>query len=161
MSRPSNTPEFWKERLDWILEYGKDLRTAIFDCSEEKWNKAEAQHRGTLQHKIALDDSVLDVGCGYGRLLDLLPKGWFGSYLGIDISPDFIHLAQIRYPGRQFLIKDVLELPITEDKFDWAVCIMVKGMISLDFGEEAWNTINDRLRLLAHRILTLETGDNV
>jgi SAM-dependent methyltransferase len=41
--------------------------------------------------------SVLDVGCGLGHLRDYLRAcGWTGRYLGVDIVPEFVAMAQAR-----------------------------------------------------------------
>lgn len=54
--------------------------------------------------------SILDVGCGLGDLYPFLQSavGDF-DYLGIDLLPDFIKKAQLKYPAARFENKDVLE----------------------------------------------------
>lgn len=60
---------------------------------------------------------VLDVGCGFGNLLEFLPKNI--SYVGIDISQNYINYAKKRYNSRgRFICADVTELVLKEEKFD-------------------------------------------
>jgi SAM-dependent methyltransferase len=47
---------------------------------------------------IAVPDSVLDIGCGLGDLLQFLrEQGWTGEYQGIDLVPEFIADAERRF----------------------------------------------------------------
>jgi 2-polyprenyl-3-methyl-5-hydroxy-6-metoxy-1,4-benzoquinol methylase len=48
---------------------------------------------GYVQHFCA-NPAILDVGCGHGRLLQLLEPYPFKSYLGVDFSTDAIRRAQ-------------------------------------------------------------------
>jgi len=60
---------------------------------------------------------VLDVGCGYGNLLEYLPKKI--NYLGVDISQIYIDYAKKRYSSRgRFICADVTKLVLKEEKFD-------------------------------------------
>jgi trans-aconitate 2-methyltransferase len=65
---------------------------------------------------IAPDASVLDVGCGTGRvtelLLELVPAG---RVLGLDASAEMVELARRRLDGRaRVWCQDVLELDLDE-----------------------------------------------
>jgi trans-aconitate 2-methyltransferase len=65
---------------------------------------------------IAPDASVIDVGCGTGRvteaLLELVPRG---RVLAIDASPEMVALAGARLRGRaEVWCQDVLELDLEE-----------------------------------------------
>lgn len=68
--------------------------------------------------------SVIDYGCGTGRLLD--KRGHqIGDYLGVDLNEDALARARAKHPDRRFVHVDE---PITYRKdevaiFDWAVCI--------------------------------------
>ncbi|MBS1917397.1 MAG: class I SAM-dependent methyltransferase [Bacteroidetes bacterium] len=55
--------------------------------------------------------SVMDVGCGNGRLLDFLPESV--SYSGYDFNPDYIKNASIKYADRKasFFVADINTAP--------------------------------------------------
>lgn len=71
-------------------------------------------------HHIArfAEDSVLDVGCGTGKLMDHLPESC--RYLGIDLNEDFLRHGLKR--GRNVMKQDAL----TFDRYDeFDVCVVM------------------------------------
>ncbi len=70
-------------------------------------------------------DSVLDAGCGNGRLLEAL-KGKKIGYLGIDNSAELIKSAEQNYPSYEFREADILNLDnVPEKDFDHIFCLAV------------------------------------
>ena len=67
-----------------------------------------------LSQIIRPDDRVLDVGTGTGLLLDLvdIPKE---NFLGIDISPKMIELAQKSFPKHSFQGMHGMEVSVSEE----------------------------------------------
>jgi trans-aconitate methyltransferase len=61
--------------------------------------------------------SILDVGCGLGDLYGYC-AGRFKkfSYLGIDVLPDFIDAARVKYPRARFENMELLEV---QERFDF------------------------------------------
>jgi 2-polyprenyl-3-methyl-5-hydroxy-6-metoxy-1,4-benzoquinol methylase len=55
---------------------------------------------------------ILDIGCGYGRILSLLPPRT--PYVGVDSGPEILQYLRQTYPGHEFyqldLDKDALQL---------------------------------------------------
>ena len=98
------------------------------------WDSVETQ---ILGFKVATDlpwidwkevKSVLDVGCGYGRLLEFLADNLFyeGDYYGIDIMPDFILEAILNYGSKyksRFSTGDFLERDWNNEKFDVVISL--------------------------------------
>jgi SAM-dependent methyltransferase len=61
--------------------------------------------------------SVLDVGCGVGDLYGFLSRRFSGfSYLGIDIVPEMVKQAKLKYPRARFEVADTCSL---NAKFDY------------------------------------------
>lgn len=158
MSEPILDPSYWKARLrEAALEHH-----AIFRAPEGTWKEIAEHHKGILLNTITRWESVLDVGCGWGRLLDLMP--WHvGQYLGIDLSPDFVEKALRIHPGYQFLVRDVLQSPDLSPKeagrsykFDWAVCISMRPMIINNLGGESWDKMSEWISRHARKLLLLE-----
>lgn len=80
-----------------------------------------------LVRDVRSDESVLDVGCGNGRLLDVLPVGV--RYTGCDTSEQMIALAKkrqvVQRPTIQFISGDILALPFASQSFDHVFTLSV------------------------------------
>ncbi len=73
---------------------------------------------------IANGQDILDLGCGNGRLLELLKDNKI-NYLGVDYSQKLISSAQSNWPDAKFLVADILNLPPLKKKFDLVICVAV------------------------------------
>lgn len=73
---------------------------------------------------IKKKEKVLDAGCGNGRYYAPLSKKEV-EYIGIDNSENLIKLAKNKYPGINFKIGDILDLPFPENSFDKIISIAV------------------------------------
>lgn len=64
---------------------------------------------------------ILDVGCGYGALADLIKQKELNhTYSGVDVVEEMIVEASSRHPEANFFCGDFLSLDM--GKFDYAVC---------------------------------------
>lgn len=155
MIQPILDPEYWAQRLSPVYDTD-NLHHSIFRCPLEKWGRIEEKHEEILRHVIRPNDNILDCGCGYGRLLTLLPFGWSGGYLGIDISPEFVNLARHRHPEKIFNVANLLDLSGFSGGWDWAVLISVRPMVRRNLGVEIWAEMEKQIRSKASRLLYLE-----
>ncbi len=82
------------------------------------------------------DASTVDVGCGWG-----FSAAYFkGRYTGIDLSEDKICHARQRYPGREFLQRDILQMqPEALTSFDQVIVFTV--IDEIDQKEDALRAI--------------------
>jgi len=153
LMEPIDDPRYWKDRLD----NARSLHHAIYLTNQGDWDRIEAKHRQILKATIEPNDSVLDAGCGWGRLLTLMPGNWIGRYLGVDHSPDFLELARKQHPFRTFVQSKLEQLPFgVYQGFDWAVLISIRDMIRNNRGQEAWDNVETELRRCVKKILYLE-----
>jgi len=68
-------------------------------------------------------DTVLDLACGNGRLLEALRDKKI-DYLGVDNSEELLKLARLNYPDKTFLIADMLDLNnVPDNKFNYIFCL--------------------------------------
>jgi SAM-dependent methyltransferase len=161
---PIFDPAYWAGRLREARS--GCLHHAVFRCPEERWRAIEARHRALLARVIGPGDSILDCGCGWGRLLELLPRHWEGLYYGVDLSPDFVDMAKSKYgaehdllgfPRYHFAVGDLRDL--SEYKWsgmDWAVFVSVRPMIRRHMGGAVWDAVEAEARSVARRLLFLE-----
>ena len=66
-----------------------------------------------LEIGIKVEDSVLDVGCGYGDA-----SVFIENYTGIDLRESAITIANRKYPDKKFFQKSLFEM---NHKFDWII----------------------------------------
>ncbi|MCX6739802.1 MAG: class I SAM-dependent methyltransferase [Candidatus Parcubacteria bacterium] len=74
---------------------------------------------------------VMDLGCGNGRLLELL-KDYKVDYLGVDFSENLIREAQAKWPDKKFKVADLAELGNSKEKFDLIFCVATLHHIPSD-----------------------------
>jgi SAM-dependent methyltransferase len=88
---------------------------------------------------ITPNDSILDVGCGFGDLLSFLSEtiNYTGKYTGIDITPEFISVSQNKFPFTDFRVLDILQEEITE-QWDYVV---LSGTLNINIGEMHWDFV--------------------
>lgn len=97
------------EGVDW----GKDQDRA--NC---RYQKMLAVIPTTKKQQV----SLLDVGCGYGALLQYAKENNVALYYtGIDVVDDMICDARARHKDASFLTGDILELDV-KARFDYVVC---------------------------------------
>lgn len=159
MSEDIANPAYWKDHLYRAQKF-TELHHSIFRCPLETWMKIEAKHKQIIAQHVGNTDSVLDCGCGYGRLLTMMPKDWEGGYLGVDISPDMIDLAREWHSGRQFVISDLRNLQWIGHKYEWAILISMRPMIRRNMGDEVWEQIKKQIRQHANKLIFLEYDES-
>ena len=64
------------------------------------------------------DFSVLDLGCGNGRLLLYLKKHGYADYVGVDQSKELLKFAKKDFPRQQFLLHDITKKIKFKKKFN-------------------------------------------
>ncbi len=168
-------PDYWRKRVSQAP--AESPHHAIFKCNGTLWDEIARMHERILCQHIGPRDDILDVGCGWGRLLyDLLPEYWQGSYLGVDIADVFIERANAkldwardhpddfkkknpaRYRNASFFCGplDTVKLP---DKWaDWAILISVRPMLIRNTG--VWPSLQAETHRRAKRVLYLEYDPN-
>lgn len=152
---------YWSTRLKQAQAKG-ELHQSIYICGHAHWNRIEEKHRTILARLIQSNDSILDAGCGYGRLLTLLPRGWNGHYVGLDLSPDLIEIAEKQHPNRIFEVADLSNENKNFDrnhKFDWCVLISIRDMIRRNVSGEYWDTVEQNLKQHCRKLLFLEYSE--
>ncbi len=79
-----------------------------------------------LRHVVDLaDKSVLEIGCGEGRLTWKYAK-WTSQIIGIDLDHDSLRVAKVDRPYDlegivHFACADSHDLPFSKEKFDIAI----------------------------------------
>jgi len=79
--------------------------------------------------------SVLDVGTGFGDFLDYAQEYALkiGLYVGVDIIPAIIEVAERKHPYDRFEVRDVTKVPFGDNAFDF---VIGSGLFALE--DEQW-----------------------
>lgn len=161
MTEPILEPGYWSERMVMARGRGK-LFHAVYEADPDYWAAIEKKHREIIAKYITPGSSILDVGCGWGRLLTLMPPDWYGNYLGIDLCPDFLAEAVKNYPNRLFVLGDAAKvLPkLNGSRCHWAILVSVRAMIQRNLGMEYWCQFHRAVAGACYNILYLEYDPN-
>jgi len=104
------------------------------DDYEKKWAATLADK--TVAHKLR----VLEFACGSAndyRYLDRYGIARFLDYTGIDLNDNNIDNARRRYPGVDFQVQNVLELPFDDRSYDYVVVFDLFEHMSIAAMEQA------------------------
>jgi SAM-dependent methyltransferase len=148
-----DTQEFWKKRLVQAKQNGT-LHYSVYLAKQSLWDRLLKAHLKVIGKLIDPSDSILDAGCGYGRM-----STYFPNYLGIDLSPDFIEEALKLYPDKKFEVQDLRKLPYENNQFDWGLVVSIKHMIIGNMGAKAWKPMEKELKRVCKKVLILEYGE--
>jgi ubiquinone/menaquinone biosynthesis C-methylase UbiE len=113
----------------------KDFAQNLVNKTRDDYNKV-ADHFSSTRHtfnwehvadailylQINKGSKVLDLGCGNGRVIDILEK-FNINYTGLDISENLIKLAQKKYPEKEFIVSDLLKTPFSDNEFDYVLSL--------------------------------------
>ena len=106
---------------DCFSEHGPTSKGV--DWGDKDWAADVRQYKmlEVVQQQRTTSISMLDVGCGYGSLADIISKENLNiEYTGIDIVSEMINYAKKRHSTSQFLYGDIFNL--NECKYDYVVC---------------------------------------
>lgn len=89
---------------------------------QQMWPEFES-----LRSYLPSSPTILDVGCGNGRLLTVFEKKSFERYLGVDSSRGLLNHARKRYRTSSVRFKegDILKLPVKSGGYNSVFCLAV------------------------------------
>lgn len=118
-----------KQTQQSLLQLVKRNYEEIAEDFSETRNKALWPELVKFTSAVKDGESVLDVGCGNGRLAKLFVERYV-KYIGIDNNQRLIEIAsknyELRIKNYEFLVGDILQLDkVVEDKFNYVFCVAV------------------------------------
>jgi len=116
----------WEEMKHSYLcrfnQFGFDSRTLFYSRDQLHIDRLE-QVSALLHERVGPEDSLLDVGCGYGDVIPYLPAC---RYVGIDLLEPFVREGQARRPDYDFRVANLLDV---DTPFDWVAMIGIMGTL--------------------------------
>ena len=110
----------------------------------EYWNTAGSQK--SFAHPLNLrrvrqwvsdEGTILDYGCGYGRILGELLKEGYEHLIGLDFSPSMIAAARAQHPEIMFEVVESSTIPMPDASVDGVLLFSVLTCIPTDEGQRA------------------------
>jgi len=95
---------------------------------------------------VAPQDTVLDFGCGYGRILEELLNHNFNHLHGVDFSEKMLQLAKEKHQNITFTQNADTTIPYEDEMFDALIVCAVLGCITKE--EEQHCLIREISRVL-------------
>ena len=111
-----------------------ELNKQSYDSISSEFSKSREYIWPVLKYLasfVSFESRVLDVGCGNGRMVEVLPEG-IKSYLGMDFSESLIKLAKNKFAkdNIKFISYDILKKwPAENDSIDAVSMIAVLNHI--------------------------------
>lgn len=131
------------------------IRKMNIDNQVEYWNKVAATKTFThpldnriLSKYLTTDSSILDFGCGYGRILKELTDLGYKNAMGFDTSLELINRGKHHHQLQLFHINGPLDLPVNNNSIDFIILFAVLTCIPSNEGQKA--IINLLKRKLKH-----------
>ncbi len=159
MLEPITNPAYWSERLR-AAQSKNELWKSVYEITPGKWKAIEDEHREIISQYVKPTTTIFDPGCGYGRLITLLPEKWDAAYLGVDFCEDFVRVGRTLFapnkPQRQFITADLSQTFSPHEKYDLAISISFRGMIRRLLGNDAWKPIQASIEAFSVHQLYLE-----
>jgi SAM-dependent methyltransferase len=150
---PIRSEAFWKERLDQVIGDPRNLHRCVYDVDELVWDDIQAWHKQTLE-SLVTNTRVLDAGCGYGALTEVLPR--VAKYVGVDQSSSLLKAMDSLYPSYPNVQSSLDQLPFNDYEFDWAICRSIRTMTINNLGAVEWLRIELEMLRVARKLLILE-----
>ncbi len=85
-----------------------------------------------LAELVDPDCRILDVGCGYGRVMGLLHDHGYRNLVGVDPAPAMVAAARQRFPALTFQALSSTRLPVADESVDAALLFTVLTSIPSD-----------------------------
>ena len=108
------------------------------------WNRAASEKRFShplslawMQQHVGLQERVLDLGCGYGRVLDQLSVAGYHNTVGTDFSKNMLVRCRSRYPQLTLVLNDGRTLPVRDRSVDAVLLFTVLTCIPGDDDQRA------------------------
>ena len=108
----------------YLLEKLKADYNSIADHFSRAREKFWPEMNFLIEDCVNPGEKILDLGCGNGRLYEVLEKKEI-DYYGVDFSERLIEIARKRFPKAKFQVTNALELPFPPNFFDKVYSIAV------------------------------------
>lgn len=111
----------------------------MIDNQKDYWNKVADEKNFTTPIKVQVfseminkEAKILDIGCGYGRVLNELSLNGYKNLYGVDFSYKMIERGRKQFPKINFTVQEDKRLPYEDNSFDSIILFAVLTCIVVD-----------------------------
>jgi ubiquinone/menaquinone biosynthesis C-methylase UbiE len=105
---------------------------SLIKNQKDYWNGVASDKKFTTPFQMELfsefvdkEDKILDVGCGYGRILNELHSEGFKNLCGIDFSSNMIERGRNQFPWLNLNVQEDKRIPYNDSSFDAIILFAV------------------------------------
>lgn len=133
MAKPTTTAQRDVDRLDEVRKARSDMATAYFAAHADQWDSLRSLHVAESEVENAIRSvlnmaplgSVLDVGTGTGRMIELFAEN-SDHFVALDNNTEMLRLARAKLSEMnsrvaakvEIMLGDFNALPLADDSFD-------------------------------------------
>jgi ubiquinone/menaquinone biosynthesis C-methylase UbiE len=135
--------------------YNKRVRELGYEAQSVGWKSVEQQNlrfRILTQNIEVADQTIIDIGCGFGDLYGFLCSSGLkpSNYTGIDISDEMLKLAEEKHRGiRGVSFFNRQLMAITDDTYDYAIA---SGSLNYNLSRDMNLYLEEFVRVYEHRV---------
>ncbi len=111
-----------------------------------------------IQQYVRPGQLVLDAGCGNGRVADLVAQ-IKGRYIGMDIAPELIAIAQQLRPNVDFRVGGIMDTGFGDNTFDHT--LLIASFHHIPGHDYRLRTLNEMKRITKHEGFIIMTNWNL
>ena len=110
-----------------------DRLADMYDDIMQDYSWCEGFLRSVIAERLQDPGYLLEVGCGTGRILELIAP-LFKRSVGVDLTPEMLDHARERLPASEFYEQDMVYLDVP-GKFDLIICLYDTMNHLMDFAD--------------------------
>lgn len=106
----------------------------------EYWNAVAEEKKFTTILNVSMfskyvskNSKILDVGCGYGRILNELYENGFNDLTGVDTAENMIKRGKREFPHLNLIANQDGKIPFNNNSFD---VVILFGVLTCIFTDE-------------------------
>ena len=116
---------------------------SVLDCQTAYWDRVAAEKRFTLpfnkkkfRNLVDIEGKVLDLGCGYGRICEIIYGLGYRKVIGLDIAAKMISRGRKQHPHLDLRVLNPGQWPGRPASFDAVVLFAVLTCIPTNKGQQ-------------------------
>jgi SAM-dependent methyltransferase len=149
MSTPTAPAQLFENYEHALEKHGQNHLAVLAPRADDMRRRFTAACELWRNEKNPSGSSLLDLGCGYGGLLDFLllqNREQLIDYHGVDVSHKMIAAAKARHPTAKFDQRDIIANPLLEQSVDY---VIICGVLTVKF-----DIAHEDMRAFALQLLT-------